>query len=174
MPQVHRRRHIEAAVAALDLLPHIEAGFVAYSEGRAIVPPVGELIFQDPPGDAHIKYGYIADDDEFVIKVATGFYDNPKRNLPGNSGLMLVFSATTGFLQTVLLDEGYLTNVRTAIAGAISVKWLARSQVDRLAVFGTGLQARMQVEALRPILSCRRLTVWGRRSDALAAYQIEM
>ena len=77
---------IKAVLPSIDLMQAIEAGFVAYSEGRAVVPPVGELIMAQPPGDVHIKYGYITGDEYYVIKVASGFYDNPKLNLPSSSG----------------------------------------------------------------------------------------
>jgi ornithine cyclodeaminase len=87
---------------------------------------------------------------------------------------MLVFSARTGMVETVLLDGGHLTNVRTAIAGAIVAKYLAPSRVDRLAVFGTGVQARMQVEAIANVLPCRTVTVWGRRREALDLCQRDM
>ncbi len=51
-------KEIKAALPSVDLMAEIEQGFVAYSQGRAVVPPVGELVMQDPPGDVHIKYGY--------------------------------------------------------------------------------------------------------------------
>ena len=82
---------IKAVLPALDLMPDIESGFVAYSEGRAVVPPVGELVMQDPPGDVHIKYGYLAGDDYYVIKIASGFYGNAALGLPTSNGLMLLF-----------------------------------------------------------------------------------
>ena len=56
----------------------IEEGFVSYSEGKVITPPVGELVFDDPPGDTHIKYGYIKNDTHFVIKIASGFYEQER------------------------------------------------------------------------------------------------
>jgi len=118
MPAVLRLAEIKTALAGVDLLPLIEAGFVAYSQGEVVVPPGGELVFDDPPGDVHIKYGYIRRDDHYVVKIASGFLDNPKLGLPSGDGLMLVFSQRTGLLEAVLLDEGYLTNVRTAAAGA--------------------------------------------------------
>ncbi|MCK7483642.1 MAG: ornithine cyclodeaminase family protein [Candidatus Moduliflexus flocculans] len=93
------------------------------------MPPVGELVFDDPPGDVHIKYGYIRKDDVYVIKIASGFVDNPKRGLPSGDGLMLVFSQKTGVLEAILLDEGYLTNLRTAVAGAVVAKYLAPEKV---------------------------------------------
>ena len=73
MPKIYNREQIEEALRHIDVTAAIEDGFVAYSEGRVVVPPVGELIFEDPPGDVHIKYGYIKNDDYFVIKVASGF-----------------------------------------------------------------------------------------------------
>ncbi len=163
-----------AVLPTLDLQPAIEAAFVAYSQGGATVPPVGELLFASPPGDAHIKYGYVHGSETFVIKVATGFGDNPTHGLPSYSGVMLVFSAHTGMLETVLLDGGHLTNVRTAMAGAIAAKYLAPTRVDRIAVFGTGVQARLQVEAIAKVVNCRDVTVCGRRQAALDVYQREM
>lgn len=100
-----------------ELIQIIEDGFVSYSEGNVIVPPVGHLPFTQPPGDLHIKYGYIKDDDFFVVKLASGFYENPKIGLSSSNGLMLVFSQKTGELLSLLLDEGHLTDIRTALAG---------------------------------------------------------
>ncbi|MGB0383735.1 MAG: ornithine cyclodeaminase family protein [Ardenticatenaceae bacterium] len=165
---------IKAALPSIDLMEAIEAGFVAYSEGRAVVPPVGELIMAQPPGDVHIKYGYIRGDEYYVIKVASGFYDNPKLNLPSSNGLMLLFSQKTGELRSVLLDEGHLTDIRTAVAGAIAAKYLAPSVVLRIGIVGTGIQARLQLQYLSDVTSCREVMVWGRSEEKLAAYQADM
>jgi ornithine cyclodeaminase len=158
----------------VDVTAAIEEGFVAYSEGKVVVPPVGELVFEDPPGDVHIKYGYIKGDDSFVIKVASGFYGNVDLGLPPFDGLMLVFSQKTARLECILLDECYLTNVRTAAAGAVVAKYLAPSAVERIGVFGAGVQGRMQVEALLPITDCREVIVWGTGEDELVAYREAM
>jgi ornithine cyclodeaminase len=166
---VLRRDEIESVLDGLDLVPAIEAGFVAYSRGRAVVPPVGELLFEEPRGEAHIKYGYIEGDEQFVVKVATGFYGNAELGLPGNSGLMLLFSRRTGMLESVLLEEGHLTNMRTAVAAAITVKRLAPSRVQRIAVFGTGLIARMTLRQLLDVTPCREVILRGRRPATLEA-----
>jgi len=165
---------IKKAAAVLDLTKDLEDGFIAYSRGRVVVPPVGELIFEDPPGDTHIKYGYIKDDDYFVIKIASGFYENPKIGLSSSSGLMLLFSQKTGMLVSVLLDEGLLTNVRTAVAGQISAKYLAPRNIHHIGVLGTGIQARMQVEYLKSVTECKEIIVWGRSQNSLAAYRETM
>src|SRR5690349_13525145 len=96
---------IKKILEKIDIIPVIEKGFIAYSNGETIIPPVGELLFKNPPGDVHIKYGYILGDDYYVIKVASGFYENPKVNLPSSNGLMLIFNQKTGILCGILLDE---------------------------------------------------------------------
>jgi len=167
--EVVGRAEIERRLATVDVLAAMERAFLAYSAGRSVVPPVGELLFDDPPGDAHIKYGYIKGDGVFVIKVATGFYRNPDRGLPGNSGLMLVFDAATGLPRAVLLDEGHLTNVRTAAAGAVAAKYLAPRAVEAIGVLGSGTQARLQAEMLKAVTPCRRLLLWARRPEPAEA-----
>ena len=166
------RQEIEAILPSLDLLPLIEAGFVAYSAGRAVVPPVGELLLDN--GDVHIKYGYLRQDDYYVIKIASGFYDNAQFGLPTSNGLMLLFRQQTGELQSLLLDEGRLTDIRTAVAGAIVAKHLAPREVQRIGIVGTGIQARLQLQHLVPITPCRAVLVWGRGERQREQYRDEM
>ncbi|MHA2306573.1 MAG: ornithine cyclodeaminase family protein, partial [Candidatus Hodarchaeales archaeon] len=68
---------IKKILEDIDLIQLIEEGFVAYSKGKVVVPPVGEMIFDDPnyPGDCHIKYGFIKGDKYYAIKIAQGFYN---------------------------------------------------------------------------------------------------
>lgn len=174
MAHIFNLEQIKSACENLSFMEQIERGFAAYSAGQVIVPPVGELSFEAPPGDTHIKYGYIKNSDSFVVKIASGFYDNPKQGLPSNSGLMLVFSQKTGVLQAVLLDEGYLTDVRTAVAGQIAAKYLAPSTVSAIGILGTGIQARMQVSYLKEITSCRQVVAWGRSDENLCSYKEAM
>ena len=163
---------IKELVSRLDLIPAIEAGFAAYSAGRAVVPPVGELLLER--GDVHIKYGYLRSDDYYVIKVASGFYDNPKLGLPSSNGLMLLFCQKTGDLLCILLDQGHLTDTRTAVAGAIAAKYLAPKHIERIGIVGTGIQARLQLKYLDQIVPCHDVLVWGRGEPQLFRYQSEM
>lgn len=174
MTKLYTLDQIQQAVETMNFSTEIEKGFVAYSRGDVVVPPVGEMIFEDPPGDTHIKYGYIKGDDIYVIKIASGFYQNVNINLPSSSGLMLVFSQKTGVLKTILLDEGFLTNVRTAVAGEIVAKYMAPEKVTTIGVFGTGVMARMQVQILKSVTDCNRVIVWGRSESSLQTYKRDM
>lgn len=171
---IFKIEQIKRVCQNLDFADAIKQGFIAYSKGDVVVPPVGELSFDLPPGDTHIKYGYIKNDDCFVIKIASGFYQNPQLGLPSNSGLMLLFSQKTGMLKSILLDEGYLTDVRTAVAGQIAAELFAPANVEGIGVFGTGIQARMQVEYLSKVTDCRKLVVWGRNAANLDSYCRDM
>ena len=172
--QVFNLEQIKSVMEQIDITPFIEEGFVAYSQGKVVVPPVGEMIFENPPADVHIKYGYIKDDDYFAIKIASGFYENYKINLPTSDGLILLFSQRDGTLASILLDECYLTNVRTAVAGQVVAKYMAPSKIDCIGVFGTGVQGRMQVEYLKPVVDCRNIVVWGLPQDNFDTYKQDM
>ena len=174
MPLIVELDRIKEAVEGIDVIQDIEDGFVAYSQGKVQVPPVGEMHFEDPPGNVHIKYGAINDDDYYVIKLASGFNDNPTVGLPRVQGMMLIFNQRTGQPVAFLLDQGYLTNVRTAAMGPVVARALAPKNVSRIGVFGTGLQARMQVEYLKGVVDCTDVIAWGRSAESKAAYKNEM
>ena len=174
MPHIFNLDQIKAVLPDLDPIADIEAGFVAYSQERVVVPPVGELIFKNPPGEAHIKYGYIKDAEYYVIKIASGFYKNYEKGIPPYDGLMLLFRQDSGQLVCALLEQGHLTNVRTAAAGAVAAKYLAPTKVNRIGIVGAGVQARMQLDYLKSITPCRKVMVWGINEEELLGYKSEM
>jgi ornithine cyclodeaminase len=165
---------IKDALRGIDPIPLIEEGFCAYSRGEVVVPPVGEMIFEDPPGDVHIKYGYIKGDDYYVIKIASGFYRDERPGISLPNGMMLLFNRRTGEPKAILLDEGHLTNVRTAAAGAVVAKYLAPTKVVRAGILGAGVQGRMQLEYLRRVREFSEAMVWGLNQAELDAYRTDM
>ncbi|MDG1859892.1 MAG: hypothetical protein P8I94_12350 [Emcibacteraceae bacterium] len=166
------RQEIEAVLPNIDPMPLIEDGFVEYSAGKCTIPPVGELIMEK--GDIHIKYGCSNGGDYYVIKIASGFYSNNEIGLPTSNGMMLLFDQNTGMPAVILQDECMLTDVRTAVAGAISAKYLAPKNVKAIGIVGTGVQARMQLEYLKPVTDCKEVIVWGRSPEKLVEYKNEM
>jgi len=163
---------IHQILPSLDLVSEIEKGFMAYSEGRVVVPPIGEMILDT--GEVHIKYGYIKGDDFYVIKIASGFYQDPNSDQMTGNGMMLLFSQKTGEPICTLLDEGHLTNIRTAVAGSIVAKHLAPARVDKIGIVGAGIQGRLQLSYLKEIVSCRNVLVWGTGTNELDLYKSEM
>ncbi|HEV2124350.1 MAG TPA: ornithine cyclodeaminase family protein [Chloroflexota bacterium] len=172
--RVFDKAEIVAALEPLELQEVLERAFIAYSLGAAVLAPVSELLFDNPPGDVHIKAGYVAGDEHFVVKIASGFYQNPDLGLPSSNGLMLLFSQRTGQAVALLHDEGHLTDVRTAVAGQIAAAHLAPTLVTRIGILGTGTQAWLQLRYLQTVTPCREVLVWGRREEALQRYRNDM
>jgi ornithine cyclodeaminase len=174
MTRFYNLTQIKSVLEKIQPIQEIEEGFVAYSAGKTEIPPVGEMIFKDPPGDVHIKYGYIVDDDYYVIKIAAGFFESPQSSRYTSDGLILLFKKGTAELVCALLDECYLTNVRTAAAGAVSAKYLAPKHVDCIGIVGAGTQGRMQMEFLESIIDCKDVMVWGMNQNELDDYKKDM
>jgi ornithine cyclodeaminase len=165
---------IEQRLKGVDLVRLMEQAFAAFSRGEAVVPPPGELLFEDPPGEVHIKYGYLKNGDTYVVKIASGFWNNPAHGLSSSDGLLLVFKKDTGELAAVLNDRGRLTDLRTAAAGAVAAKYLAPKQIEAVGVLGTGIQAELQVQLLQAVRPCRAIVFWGRNPERGDAYAERM
>ncbi|MBF9194630.1 ornithine cyclodeaminase family protein [Microvirga terrestris] len=165
---------IEERVGNLDVVGLMEQAFAAFSKGEAVMPMPGELLIEDPPGEVHLKYGYFKSGDTYVIKIASGFWNNPAKGLSSSDGLLLVFRKETGELAAVLNDRGRLTDLRTAAAGAVAAKHLASTDVDTIGVIGNGIQAELQVLALQAVRPCKNVVAWGRNPERTSAYAKRM
>jgi ornithine cyclodeaminase len=145
-----------------EVIDAIAEAFTALAEGRAVMPPVLHMDLAAAHGEVDVKTAWIAGLPGFAVKVSPGFSDNPRLGLPSLSGLMMLFSAKTGQLETLHLDNGYLTDLRTAAAGAVAARRLAREDARVAGVLGAGVQARLQVEALAKVRPIERVLVWAR------------
>jgi len=158
----------------VDAIEAIADGFSRLASGQASLPPVICVDVADNHGEVDIKTAYIQGLDYFAVKIASGFYDNPLAGLPYGSGLMIILSAKTGFVQALLLDNGYLTDLRTGLAGAIAARHLARQQIESAGVIGSGTQARYQIKALKLVRDFKRLYVYGIDPQQVDQYAHEM
>ena len=174
MAQVFKLDEILKALKDIDVVDVIAQGFKALSEEKVVIPPIGEMLFPDVDGELHIKYGAIKGDEDFVVKMATGFFQNPSIGLSPFSGFMMVFSQKTGHISSVLLEEGELTNHRTAAAGAVAAKCLAPKNVNMIGIVGTGVQSRLQALYLQKMTDCRNLVIWGRNKDKAELAAVDM
>ncbi|HEU6441998.1 MAG TPA: ectoine utilization protein EutC [Microvirga sp.] len=140
----------------------VEEAFAALATRPVVMPPILRLDIVEHRGEVDVKTAYVPGLDGFAIKVSPGFFDNPKLGLPSLNGLMILFSTRTGLVEALLLDNGYLTDVRTAAAGAVAAKHLSRPDSQEAAILGAGIQARLQLEALTLVRPIRRARIWAR------------
>jgi ectoine utilization protein EutC len=152
----------------------VEAVFPLVSAGAGSMPPIVRIDVPEHNGEVDIKAAYLPGYAGIAVKVSAGFFDNPARGLPSLGGLMVVLDTATGVPTAALFDNGYLTDLRTALAGAVATDHLARSDASVAAVVGAGVQARLQLEAIRLVRPLARARVWARRPEQAAAFADEM
>jgi ornithine cyclodeaminase len=161
--RILHRADVESALDMASCIDACERALAAYSSGGAELPGVIHLDVPESRGEIHVKAGHLHGFPYYAVKVASGFY---ARDPAAIDGLVLVFDVRDGSPAAILLDGGYLTDVRTGAAGGVAARYLARDDARVAAVIGTGIQARRQVEALvavRP--SIEEVRVWGRRPE---------
>ena len=161
---------ITSTVTMAGVIAPVRAAFIAHAGGRATNPAPWHLDLPDADGEVHVKGAYLHDAPHFAVKISTGFYRNPARGLPASSGMVAVFDARTGQPALLLLDNGYLTELRTAAAGALATDALAQPAITTAAVIGTGGQAHHQIQALLHVRRPTHLTVYGRDRNRAAAF----
>ena len=156
--------------AAFD---RVEAAYLWPRDRRVSMPPVFHIDI-DPQSAVDIKGAFVEGLPVFAIKMASGFYDNPRKGLPSSSSVILAISGETGLCEAVLLDNGHIMNVRTALAGAVATHHLAGPDMSAVGIVGTGVQAREQARALTLVRKPERFLVWGRNDEKAASCAAEI
>lgn len=166
--------NIRGLIGPAEALREVRSAFAALARKEAILPaPIGFDI-PEHSGEVHVKSAHLCNTPFYSIKIASGFYDNPSRGLPVTNGMVVVFDATTGMLRALLLDNGYLTELRTGAAGALAAELLARDNVRQVGILGAGGQARYQLEALLRVRRVQRVVVYSRSQEKASAFAREM
>lgn len=168
MIAIHNRASIEAAIGLKDLIEPLIKAFTGYSDGKAEAPLAH--LHPYPGSELHIKAASLAGSAYCVVKVAGSSVIKMEREGVSGSGMVIVLDALTTNPVAILRDDSYLTDLRTAAAGALVARVLAPAKVKRAGVLGTGIQARLQAHALHLERPFEHLAVWGRdpeRAEAL-------
>ncbi|ABL68400.1 cyclodeaminase [Paracoccus denitrificans] len=152
----------------------IRDAFVALATKPVAMPPILRLDIPEHRGEVDVKTAYVPGLTHFAIKISPGFFGNPALGLPSTNGMMVVLSSRTGLVEALLLDNGYLTDVRTAAAGAVAADALARPDAATAAILGAGMQARMQLQALALVRRLTGVRVWARDPAKAQAFAAEM
>ena len=157
-----------------EAISAVSDGFTLLAAGEVNLPPIVRVDVPEYKGEVDIKTAYVRGLDSFAIKIASGFFGNYRLGLPTGSGMMVVVSARTGRPEAVLLDNGYLTDVRTGAAGALAACYLAREKIDTAGVIGAGMQARYQMRGLKQVRDFRRLMIYSIIPEEVEQYAAEM
>lgn len=163
---------IQRELTMAKVIDLVEEAFSADARGRAITfPAIVEYV-----GNAHahfgLKSGYLDLQTREVLGLKAGGYwlqNQERHGLPNHRATMLLINPDTGEALAVM-PANTITRMRTAAAGAVAARHLARQDASTVAVVGTGEQAHAQIEALRLTRKIAKLRVWGRKPAAVASY----
>jgi ornithine cyclodeaminase/alanine dehydrogenase-like protein (mu-crystallin family) len=160
----------------MDLDAHYaaaEAAFRAHAEGRSLVPM--PLHIAVDRGGFHAKGAYIdtGAGRYAAVKVNSNFAGNSARGLPTIQGALLLYDARDGRLLAIM-DSIEITAKRTAAAGAVAARHLARRDSTVIGICGCGEQGRAQLAAIARVLPIRRAWAWDRDGDRAAGFARDM
>ena len=153
--------------------PAIADALLALHRGSATLADIISLPFERPSGAVHIKAGHLHQDAVWTVKIS-GDFDPGDGSPTRHSGLMLVLSAVDGTLVGTLLDNGFLTELRTGAAGAIAAQLLARADARTVAIIGAGSQARYQLEALLGVRPIENVRIASRSTERARLFAAEV
>ena len=157
--------------ASIDMAEAIEAmrdAFSALSGGRATVPL--RVALDTPHGVSLFMPAWIDDPERSAAKVVSVNPENSRAGLPAIHAVVLVLDPVTG-RPVALMDGTWLTALRTGAVGGLAADLMAREDARVVALFGAGVQARTQLEAVRCVREVEEVRIvsrGGRSADVLA------
>jgi ornithine cyclodeaminase len=152
----------------------VERGFRALALGDATLPDPMVVELSDLAAEVHVKGAHLKGGRHIVLKVATGFYRNRARGLPSGDGLFLLLDAETGAPDFLLAEHGYLTDLRTAAAIGLTLKYLAPKDAREALLVGAGAVGRLAARAIVAERPIEKLTIWNRTPERAATLAREL
>ncbi|MXV78983.1 ornithine cyclodeaminase family protein [Candidatus Poribacteria bacterium] len=152
--------------AALPMSKAIEAMRHAYgqlSAGKAIAPPRQHIT--SDKGVTLIMPAYLPENSEFGVKVVSVYDENPNSNLPRITATVLVLDPETG-LPKAFMDGTSITAIRTGAGGGVAADLLARQNAKTVGLFGAGVQARAQLQAVMTVRDIACVNLISRTQSA--------
>jgi ornithine cyclodeaminase len=140
--------------AAID---GVKEAYLQLSSGQAIVPLRSHIDIRSHNGISLTMPAYLPGRGDLAVKIVSVYPDNVKRKEPAIYASVIVLDAESG-RPVALLEGGTITAIRTGAASGAATDVLARKDVQVVAIFGTGVQARTQLEAVatvRPLTEAR-------------------
>lgn len=157
-----------------EVILSVEEAYKLFSEKKVMLPPVLSFDIEKFHGEIDIKSGYDLVDGIVGVKIASGYANNQQNySIPNGLATILLFDVKNG-TPIAIMEGGLITDMRTGAAGAVSAKYLANPFSKKVAIVGTGIIARWELEALSRVFQLEEVFVWGRHEANLNQYITDM
>jgi ornithine cyclodeaminase/alanine dehydrogenase len=167
------RSDVMSVLGMDDCVGIVEKAFGELSNGTAVLPL--RIAITPPEGLAVYMPAYLKDMGALACKVVSVYKNNPvKHDLPTTIGKVLLQDPGTGDV-VCIMDGGYLTAVRTGAASGVATKYLDREDKGQTcAVFGAGVQAKMQLWAMASVRDLDKACIYDVSPEAADRFIAEM
>lgn len=173
MPVLLSEQDVRIVLSMRDLIDAMERALARFSS-REVAQPLRSVIEVGlQKAFVGVMPAFIPDPGALGTKVVSVFGSNTAVGLPTHLATIVLLDPMTGELLSIM-DGRFITEVRTAAVSAVSVKHLARRDASRLAIIGSGVQARSHLEAIAMVRPLRDVRVWSRSLDNRTAFAREM
>lgn len=167
------RDEVKSAITMAQAIETVEAAFAQLSRGRARVPIRTQLGVPLHDGVTLFMPAYLEQSDQLGMKMVSVFSGNIEQGLPTINAMVTLVDAETG-LPTAIIDGTYLTALRTGAASGAATDLLARKDARTVAILGTGVQGRTQLEAICTVRPIERVLVFDKRQQSAESFRKEM
>jgi len=147
-----------------ECMDAMEAAFKCVSRGDAIVPLRQVLWLPEKVGALGMMPTYMGDIETMGLKVVSVMSGNHGTEYDSHQGVVMLFEIEHGCLLSII-DASEITAIRTAATTGVATRLLAREDAGNLAILGSGVQARMHLEAMLITRKIRRVRVWSRTAE---------
>jgi ornithine cyclodeaminase len=171
--QIISREEVKSAISMAQAIETVKSAFAQLSRGRARVPIRTQLGIPLHDGVTLFMPAYLEETDDLGMKMVSVFSGNIEQGLPIINAMVTLVDPETG-LPTAIIDGTYLTALRTGAASGAATELLARGDARTVAVLGTGVQGRTQLQAVSTVRSIERVLVFDTRRGAAERFRDEM
>jgi len=173
MPVLLSEQDVRIVLSMGDLIDAMEAALARFSSNEVTQPLRTVIEVGLQKAFVGVMPAFVDDPAMLGTKVVSVFGSNAAVGLPTHLATIVLLDPMTGELLAIM-DGRYITEARTAAVSAVSVKRLARDDARRLAIIGSGVQARSHLEAITAVRPLQEVTVWSRSLDNRTAFAREM
>jgi len=163
---------VQQALPMADAIAGMKTAFAQLSQQQAEVPLRGRVQAGDK-GVTLVMPAYLSASDDLAVKIVSVFPGNPERNLPTIHAMVLALDPTTGQV-LAMMEGGSLTAIRTGAGSGAATDFLARPDSKTVAIIGSGVQARTQLEAVCTVRDIQQVYVYSPTIAHAEQFAVEM
>jgi ornithine cyclodeaminase len=171
--QIISKEEVKSALSMAQAIQAVKSAFAQLSKGHARVPIRTQLGIPLHDGVTLFMPAYLEETDELGMKMVSVFSGNIEQGLPIVNAIVTLIDPETG-LPTAIIDGTYLTALRTGAASGAATDLLAKRGARTVAVLGTGVQGRTQLQAVSTVRPIERALVFDTRREAAEKFRSEM